>query len=802
MKRKNRNNTISISDIALIVTNNNFCNRFENGNIKGSIACLFILFAILILSSCSNTKFLAEDEKLYTYTWFSEKGFGKIEDKPLKALELYNVGKVKTNRPFMGMPRLNLLIYNYWKPTGTWGPRHYIYRVWAKPPVLLENVNPEFRLKVMQQRMYEMGHFDSHVDLDIKYYGEDNKKARAKYNIQFFPAYTFRNYQFIPQNSPVDGLIAGSFENRLIKEGNGYWLNTLDKERERITDVLRNDGYYYFDPDFLLFHADTTKVKKRVDLSLVLKSNVPEKALLQYTIGDVKIKVNPYKTDLPDSTKQSETMIKGFQYDDPENIFHAKRIARGVSIVPGDKYELTNQNNTVRFLQGYDVFKSVNIKFDQIDTSTNKLNAVVELTPLKPVQTRLNVTFSTKSNDFLGPAAEVSLAHLNLFKGAERLILKVDGGFEWQKRSKKQQYDLGFNSYEVGSQLQLVIPRVIMPWDVKRKSMRYVSKTNMSVGYRSLKRVQFYTMNVSQFRYGYTWRITEKRDYSWDLISFDYLRTPEMSEDFRLFLYYFPQTAKSFDEQVIPGSVFKYTYNSNSGKNGLNQMYFNSTLDIAGNLLYLVNKGKGKAGEDGFEPGRMLGVPYAQYFKLNGDFRYYFKINDEKIVATRLFAGFGVPYGNSEVLPFSKNYFAGGSQDIRAFYARTVGPGSYVPEYEAADLGFVDQTGDIKLLGNVEFRFPITYRTNGALFVDAGNVWLWKKDEARPGGEFQWNRFMNEFAIGAGTGLRFDFDYIIFRLDAAIPLRKPGIQGNQKWIFHHPDFFGDYILSLAVGYPF
>lgn len=333
--------------------------------------------------------------------------------------------------------------------------------------------------------------------------------------------------------------------------------------------------------------------------------------------------------------------------------------------------------------------------------------------------------------------------------------------------------------------------------------MRYVSKTHLTLGYRSLKRVQYYTIDVSQFKFGYQWRITEKHEYSLDPISFDYLRVPKKSDDFQYFLDYFPQIAKSFEEQVIPGSMFSYTYSSRPNQAMVDKLYLNTTVDLAGNLTSLFLPGKGDANDPDFEPGLLFGTPYAQYFKLNGDIRYYMYITEKKQLATRLFAGFGAPYGNSSVLPFSKQYFAGGSQDIRAFYARSVGPGSYAPaKNDIYEGGFIDQTGDIKLLANVEFRFPLTYRTNGALFVDAGNVWLWNKDEKRPGGEFRFNRFMNEMAVGSGFGLRFDLEYFIFRLDAAIPLRKPYLPDGDKWIFNNSGFFGDYIFSLAVGYPF
>jgi outer membrane protein insertion porin family len=764
---------------------------------------LIVLVFLLILTSCSNTKFLGKDEKLYTYSWFSQKGFGKIKDKPLKAYEVYSIGKVKTNRPFMGMPRTSLLIHNYWEPTGTRGPRHYIYRVFGKPPVLLENVNPEFRAKVMQQRLYEMGHFDSNVNVNIKTYGKDDKKARAKYNIIFYPAFTFRDYNFIPQSSQVDSLITGSMDKALIKPGKWYWVNTLEDERSRISNLLRENGYYFFNPNYLFFHADTTNAHKRVDLRLVLKSDIPNRSLHKYAIRNVNVKVNADNPKYLGQNKKEPFVYKNILFDDPWNLFKAKRIARGVSVAPGKQYSLTDQMNTVRFLQGYDVFKSVNISFNRVDSVANLLDAVVELIPLKPVQTSLNATFATKSNDFLGPAAEFTIGNMNLFGGAEKLIFKVNGGFEWQKRSKRQQYELGFNSYEIGSQLRLVTPRVLVPFPTRRKSMRYISKTHLTFGYNSIKRVQFYTTDVLQFKFGYYWRLDEKHEYSLDLVSLDYLRVPKKSTEFKLFLDYFSQIANSFEQQLIPGSIFSYTFSSRPTQKIGDKLYLNTTIDIAGNLASLFSKGNGKATDKDFQPGLVFGTPYAHYFIWNADIRYFMYMSKKKQLATRFFAGLGAPYGNSSVLPFTKQYYAGGSQDIRAFYARSIGPGSYTPaKNNVYQGGFIDQTGDIKLLANFEFRFPLTYRTNGALFIDAGNVWLWNTDEKRPGGEFRFNKFMKDLAVGTGFGLRFDLEYFIFRLDAAIPLRKPYFPHGDNWSFNNSGFLGDYILSIAVGYPF
>jgi outer membrane translocation and assembly module TamA len=776
--------------------------RLQHISGKRPLYLLWSIAALMLLQACSNTKFLAEDEKLYTYTWFSEQGFGKINNKPLKAYELYLVGHAKTNRPIFFLPRTSLTIHNYCEPMGKWGPRHYIYKIFHKPPVLLEQVNPEFRMKVMKQRLFDMGHFDSDIGLDIKVYGKDSNKARAKYNIFFKPAYTYRDLDFYSKGTRPDSIVAASMPQTLIKAGNDYWVKELEDERSRLSLILKNQGHYFFNSDFLLFHADTTVGQKQVDMTLELKDDIPKKAYIPYTIRNVDVFVKAIRKKRRKIIPDDSVFINDCYYKSVGNPYRPKVITRPISLKPGQSYTYTDHENTLRYMQGMQAFQSVTLFFSEVDSTSNQLDAQIELVPIKPVQASLELNFSSKSNDFVGPAAIASIGHMNVFKGAEQLTLQVDGGFEWQRRSKEKRYELGFNSYEIGTQLKLTIPRFLTPFNIKNQSSRYVPKTYTSIGVRRLKRVKYYAMNLSQVKFGYTWRTSPKREYKLEPVSIDYLRLTETSEEFDDFLVQYPQVALSFEEQFIIGSILSYTYTTNPRKKKLNTFYYNGTLDVAGNLINGIYSAVGPTESDSAGPNKILGTPYAQYTKLTNDLRYYIFFTEKKQIATRLLAGIGIPYGNSEVLPYVKQYFAGGSQDLRAFYARSLGPGSYSPPDSLQERGFLDQSGEIKLMANIEYRFPITYKTYGAFFVDAGNVWLIKDDPARPGGKFQFGNFLDEIAIGSGIGIRVDIDYFVLRLDAAVPIRKPYLSGSEQWIFNDAGFFKDYIISLAVGYPF
>ena len=710
------------------------------------------------------------------------------------------MGHARTNRLFVLLPRLNLTIHNYWKPSGKWGPRHYIYRVFNKPPVLLSDVNPDFRLKVMKQRLFDMGHFDSDIKLDLKYYGKDDKKVRAKYKIFFEPAYTYHNLRFINNKTKVGNVIAGAMNESLIIPGKDYWLDDLEEERFRLSRILKNKGYYFFNPDYFLFDADSTVGNKQVDLTMTIKENIPQKAYDKYHIRNINVFVNTNRKYIDTTLRIDSAFVNNCYYKAIGTPYRPKIITRPVSLKPGALYTFTDHENTLRYLQNMGAFSSVDLFFDEVDSTSKLLDAKISLTPLKPIQTNVEVNFATKSNDFLGPAAILSIGHMNVFKGAEQLVFQVDGGFEWQKSSKRKEYELGLNSYELGVQLKLNIPRFLVPFRIKKQSKKYVPRTYTSIGFRTLKRVRYYTMNLSQTNFGYSWRTTPKREYKFEPVSINYLKLTQSSQEFIDYLNRYPQVAKSFEEQFIIGSTFSYTYTTKPGKP--HQFYYNGFLDVAGNLLNAIYKVSGLKDPDDSVPGKLFGAPYSQYFKVTNDLRYYFRFNENHQIATRLLGGIGVPYNNSSVLPYVKQYFVGGSQDLRAFYARSVGPGTYHPPDTLQGNLFLDQSGEIKLVGNFEYRFHITYKTNGALFVDAGNVWLVNEDKSRPGGKFEFSKFLNQFAIGAGAGLRVDITYFVLRLDVAVPLRKPFIPGKEKWIFNNSGFWSDYIISFAVGYPF
>ena len=755
-----------------------------------------VIILVLFISSCSNTKFIADNDKLYTYTWYNWKGKKNVERLPFKVYDIVSTGTVRTNWNYVTFSRSGLAFYNYLKPNKEWGLQHYVWAIFSKPPVLYSKVKPEQRLIKIQQNLFDRGHFDSSVELRLKYSGKNDKKVLGIYTITFRDSYRFRNYNYYANSHNIDKLIKESFKDTYLKKDQEYWIEDIKSERERITKLLKNEGYFFFKPDYLIFDMDTAVGNKKIDVALRIKTNIDNSFKKKYAINSVGVYFKTRKDSINFVKLKLDTTNN--VYFQEQKYFKQKYVNRVISLMDDSIYKIDNQENTINYLSGLGIFKLVETMYSIDSTKDNSLNAHIFIEPIKPVSTSLEVNFATKSNDFLGPSAILSVSHANIFKGAERLTIQLDGGFEWQKRAKRKEYKLGINSFDIGIKTILEFPRFLLPFKLKNPSKKYIPKTYIIAGYKELKRVKYYRMTLSQANFGYKWNKSENLAFKAEPITINLINMLETSTEFTDYLNTYPSIARSFDEQLIIGSSYSITTQKHS-KNSIFKNYYNNlSVDLAGNLLNMLAP-RNKNTSDGANT--VFNLTYSQYFKIVNDFRYYLTISPNKTLVTRAVAGIGVPYNHSTVLPYIKQFFAGGSNDLRAFYSRTVGPGSYQKTNSQSNI-LLDQSGEIKLIGNIEYRFPIAYKLNGAVFLDAGNVWLLNEDTSRVGGKFNSNTFYKEIAVGAGFGARLNLDYLIIRLDFSLPFRRPYKTDDKYWTFTSPYFIKDYIISFAIGYPF
>ena len=417
---------------------------------------------------------------------------------------------------------------------------------------------------------------------------------------------------------------------------------------------------------------------------------------------------------------------------------------------------------------------------------------------------RLETLGKTNSANYTGGEVNLNWTHRNFFRGAEQFKAAIYGAFDVQMGGPKD----ANNIIRVGANAQLSIPRIVAPFRFQSSSA-FVPRTNINLGYEYLSRTQLYTLHSFNSSFGYLWKENERKEHELKVLDVTVVAPQNVTDKYKeqingnpaLGISPNPSLQRVVDRQLIFGPAYSYTY-TNTMLPQKNTFYYKGSIDLAGTLAGLLSGADAKAGKQK----EMFGIPFSQYIKTEHDLRYYRKVNNASSIATRLIAGVGVPYGNSTTIPYVKQFFVGGSNSIRAFRARTLGPGSYDPRTQNATF-FFDQSGDIKLELNAEYRANIYKFLNAAVFADAGNVWLMNEDPERPGGKFSKN-FIKEIAVGAGVGLRLDFSILILRLDLAIPLRVPYLPQGERWVFDKFDFGSgawrkdNLILNIAIGYPF
>jgi outer membrane protein assembly factor BamA len=753
------------------------------------IACVFAAFAV----GC-NTAYLVQDEKLYTGGDVNIEEKEDIPDKGDLEDQLEQLVKPEPNGKLLGLFRFKLWMYNIGIFKESLG----------EPPVLLQSVAPDRVVTRMHTLLENKGYFWADVEYTIR---EEEKTADIQYNIAVTSPYRINGIAVKGGNGALVETIRSTMGETLLGKGDPYDLEKLKQERERIDAALKERGYFYFSPDFIVFQADSTAGNKTIDLSLQVKRNIPAEATRVYTIGNIYIYSGySLKRDSVAIPAGDTVSVDGCYYIDLDEEFEPDVIVRSIFFKKGEIYSRNNHDITLNRLMNLGVFKFVNIRFVDADSgSSPRLEPHIYLTPLLMNSIRFELQGVSKSNNLAGPVFDAVFRNRNLLGGAELFKLNGEVGYEMPLGGGQS----GGNSYEIGTRGELELPKFITPFRFGNLSSRFVPKTRFVLGARFLHRLQYYQLLSVDASFAYNWKETISKEHTVSPLSITLAHLTKRTSKFNDLLSANPLLRRSFEEQFIIGQTYSFTYNNQLEKNHKNHVYFKGNIDLSGNLLHLVQSllKKHKASPD--TPYRIFGTTYSQYYKSEIDARHYYNRSDQTAaIASRLIVGIGIPYGNSATLPYVKQFYIGGSNSVRAYVARGLGPGSYKSPDSAAARFFVDQAGDIKLEANTEYRFPIVSILKGALFVDAGNIWLLREDPSRPGGKFSGKTFLDEIAVGTGFGLRLDLSFFILRCDLAFPLRVPSLPSNERWVIKKIDF-GDpswrknnLAFNIAIGYPY
>jgi len=761
---------------------------------------MYIVFVLLIFSGCNTVQYLKPGEQLYTGAKVTVHSNDKVNKKQIKK-EMEKVFRPKANQTILGI-RVKLWFYYVAGENPKKKLKKWLKNKVGEPPVFYYPANPANVSEIMVNRLDNLGYFDASSRYKVN---EGDKKVSLDYTVTVSKPYTINSAEFPKEEDLISTKIKQSETGTFIKPGVQYNLDLLKAERARIDNELKNKGFFYFNPDYILFKADTNLRNKTINIKLTLKTDIPPKARVQYILNNIYINPSYRLKDTIQKTIKDTVKTEGYYYLNKDSMFIPHAVIRSIFLKKGEPYSRKAYSLTVSRLMGMGVFRYVNVRFaDTLLNGEGKLDVFINMTPTQRHSLQLEVQAVTKSNNYTGPALTASYKNRNLFHGAELLQLNLNTNYETQFSGAQK----GLNSYEVGANTQLYLTKFVTPFHITDISAEYVPRTKFDLGFRNLNRVQYFNMNAANFSYGYTWKQNPRIEHELNPVAINFARLMNTTQTFDDLLTENPFLRKSFEEQFTIGGNYSYTYNSFLNSIKQHQYYFNVLLDNSGNTINFIQSivsGK-RPNED--KPFTLFGYRYSQFTKLSTDGRYHYIINKNSILASRILAGAGIPYGNSSSMPYIKQFFSGGSNSIRAFLPRTIGPGTYRKPDSLLTKAFLDQAGDIKLEGNVEYRFTIISVLKGALFVDAGNIWLLRKNNELPGGEFNFNTFYKQLAVGTGFGLRLDITYFVLRFDLGVPLRKPYLQENNGWVVKDIDFRDaswrgkNLVLSIAIGYPF
>lgn len=746
---------------------------------------LFPLLLVLLLSACNSTKYVPEGDLLYTG------GSVKVEDSLLSKKERKGLQNVmedmlrpKPNKKFLGL-RPKLFFYNLVsEPKKDKGFKYWLKYKVGEPPVLFSKVDLDYNADILSNYSENIGYFKTRVESDST---RRKDKASAEFIVKPGKQFKIKSVTFPQDATVLDSSIRKLQRRTLLKVGNTYNLETIKLERQRIDVRLKQKGFYFFSDNDLLVQVDSTVGKNEVDLILKIKEETVADAKEPFKINNIFVYPNFTISDTLNSDAIKLKSYKDYTIIDPDNTFDSRVFDRTLYFDKEDLYNRTNHNLSLNRLVNLGTFKFVKNSFKVADTTGNYLDAYYYLTQLPKKSFRVELLGKTNSANYTGTELNFNWSNRNTFKGAELLSISTFGGLEFQMAGQNN----GFNVYRFGSEISLVWPRFIAPFKLKSSS-GFVPKTKALIGYEFQQRSKLYSLNTFRGSFGYIWKENIRKEHELKVTEITYASPMHITSLYESQIAQNDALAKVIEKQLIFGPSYSYTYTNTMEKRRKNTIYFKGDFETTGTTAGLIfgNNAKKEA------PKEILGVPFSQYVKLQAEFRYYHKLNQNSEIASRIIAGGAFAYGNATTIPFIKQFFIGGTNSIRAFRARSIGPGSSEPDTNSAFLP--DQSGDIKLEFSTEYRAKIYSIVHGAVFLDAGNIWT--RNDPDESKNFS-KKFFEEIAVGAGFGLRFDLSILVLRTDFALPLRLPYGNVSDRWILEKMNLKSG-VFNLAIGYPF
>ncbi len=800
----------------------------------GRFFTILIIALSILLSNCKSTRLIPDDKYLLNEVSI------ELDNKNIEKSELNSYMRQKPNNSFLFFNSLKprVSVYNFANSGKKRKWKQWIGKTIGEAPVTLDKTLTKKTSRQFKLFLRNKGYYHARVkDTTVL----DEQKAHVIYHIKTGEPVKIRQFTIKSRDNNIKRILTSDNGNSLIKKGNNLDIDILQKERERITNFLHNRGYFKFVKEYIYYRVDTVQyidtLVRNDTLAVSDSLRLYNQAKVELVIADEKRGVTKAKNDTvqgvqnhsrfkinkiliyshynPQKALQNqEEYLKTFDSLPVQNtkgcVFFTKEkltirpdiLLKSILIHKDSLYRAKTVEETYKRLSSLRIYRLITINFEEEETDSAKsddthyklLNCKIQLTPTTSQSYKVELEGTTSSTHF-GMATNLAYQHKNLFRGAELFEFEFKNALESHRNLSTEESDKTYelNTVEIGADAKIHIPKFVMPFKLINFERQYNPRTTFALGFNYQHRPEI-TRLIGNARFGYYWKSSEFATHIVNPVDFYAMNNRKLDEAF-LEEIISRNLLSSYYDHLISAISYSYIYNNQSITKKRDFVYLKTDVETSGNILTMINNAFDEPKDPEYDSYTLFKTPYFQYFKTDIDFRYYKVTSFKNQLVSRLYVGIGYPYGNVDYLPFGKMFYSGGSNSIRAWRVRSLGPGSYIDTTGI----YVFRLGDIKLEANLEYRFKMFSYFEGALFIDAGNIWSVDKNDERQGASFAFDTFYHQIAVGTGLGVRLDFSFFIFRLDFGIALRDPTAAKGERWGFVKNK---NYAFNFGIGYPF
>ncbi len=775
------------------------------------------LFCVLFLVSCSMTKNIPEGDQLFTgLKAITYDDSVKHEDFAQTQEEVEAALATAPNGAIFGSSYYRLPFS--WR-VSVWNKYHdkdskfakWMTKNLGKQPVLMSWVNPELRAQVAQGVLRNNGYFNGQVGYDI-IQQKNPKTAKIAYDVHPGRLYRLDSIGYFDFPADADTLIRATLDEATIHKGDPFVVSRLDAERQRISTLLRNNGFYYYQPSYASYLADTFVVDGKAQLQLRMANDIPVEATHKWYIG--RVNINMKKTMMEQPTDSIRGRFFTVRFSGKKPPIRTRVLMADMKLRPRQLFSYDNYQQSVAKINAMGLFSMTDFTFTPRDTTAacDTLDLTLNCVFDKPWDHYIEGNFNVRTIGRMGPELRMGVTRRNAFRGGELIDINIHGSYEWSTHGGST-----MNNYEYGADASIEFPRIIAPFfggnrvrrdkqgNIIRRRRFYTTPTTLAKASTDvIYRPSYYKMHVVSGEWTYRWKTSAQSTHEFSPLTVKYQFMNSKTDAFDTIMLKNPYLLASMEDYFTPEMRYTYTYTSPSGL--LHPIRWETTLAESGNLVSLAYLVKGDSWNE--KDKKLFKNPYSQFLKIETDFTKTWTLDSKSSLVAHLNVGYIHPYGNSNWVPMTEMFYAGGANSIRAFSVRGVGPGAF-PNLDNTTYGYIFQNGNAKFVTNLEYRRQLFGNLYGAVFLDAGNVWYTDAtfggdesfDKIFERGRLRLSNFLNELALGTGAGIRYDLGFLVLRLDWGLALHVP-YDTEKSGYFNIDGFKGNHTLHFAIGYPF